>query len=138
MIARTFDVDKINSVLKHPDIWPNIADDDIHIDEFTPPIDDDMHYLFSDGILFILHPEGDALQIHANVLKSERGRAAEAAKAALVYGFIGLNADKIIAKIPEKYANVVKFAHMFMDLESVVGGVNNFVLEKSKWALSVK
>lgn len=136
MIRRTNNIDEINSVLKHPDIWPNIADDDVDIEEFLPPIADDMHYLFSDGILFILHPEGDALQIHANVIKDKRSEAKQAANDALFYGFNVLGAESIIAKIPDKYANVVRFAELFMNKESVVDGVHNFILEKSEWVLS--
>jgi len=70
---RTFDIAEINSVLKHPDIWPLIADDEDK-DSFQPPMGDN-HYLFEEGVLFILHPLGDDLQIHANVLPEHRDKA---------------------------------------------------------------
>jgi hypothetical protein len=109
MLERTFDKDKINSVLKHEDIWPRIADKNQDINDFDPPMGDN-HYLFSDGILFILHPQGDNWQIHANVIKDKRGSAYQAAKESLRYGFEEIGASRIVCKIPVKYGSVYGFA----------------------------
>ena len=128
-MIRTFDKEKINSVLKHPDIWPLIADDEDR-DSFEPPMED-THYLFDEGILFILHPLNDDLEIHANVLPEFRGNARKAAAEALAYGF-GLN-DKIVARIPIEYGNVYGFALKFMEYDGEVDGIHHFSLEKAQW-----
>ncbi len=128
-MIRTLDIDQINSVLKHPDIWPLIADNE-DIDTFEPPLED-IHYLFEEGVLFILHPLGDDLQIHANVLPEHRDKAVRAAQEALVYGF-KLN-DRIVAKIPTKYKNVYGFAKKFMRDDGVLHDAHQMSLEKAQW-----
>lgn len=130
-MIRTFDTDQINSVLKHPDIWPLIADDE-DADSFVPPMGDN-HYLFEEGVLFILHPLNDDLQIHANVLPDHRDKAHRAAEEALVYGF-NLN-DKIVAKIPIEYKNVYGFTKKFMHDDGVIDGVHQMSLSKAQYAL---
>ena len=134
MIERTTDIDKINSVLKHPDIWPRISDVSQSIDDFIPPMGDN-HYLYEDGVLFILHPDGDNLRIHANVLPESRGKAKEAAAQALKYGFNALKAAKIVAKIPEQYGNVYGFAKKFMKDDGITNGEHNLSLRAEEWAL---
>lgn len=134
MIERTFDVDKINSVLKHPDIWSLISDEDHDIDAYVPPLTIDNHYLYSDGIVYILHPCGDDWQIHANVTKESRGDAFEAGQEALKYGFEEIGADRIVAKIPTEYGNVYGFTlkHGFND-EGVIDGKHFLTLRADQW-----
>ena len=135
MITPTTDIDKINSVLKHPDIWPFISGD-ASIDDFEPPINDETHYLFDEGVLFILHPEGNDWKIHANITKDSRFKAVEAANEALDYGFNKLSAGRIIATIPSEYGHVYGFAlKMGMTDEGVTGDVHLLTLERQKWAL---
>jgi hypothetical protein len=130
MLLRTFNVDDINSVLKHPDIWPMIADTDP--EDFEPPFEGN-HYLFSEGVLFILHPNGDDLQIHANVLPDNRIDAKQAAQQALEYGFGELHANRIIAEIPVKYGNVYGFAKKFMKDLGVINGDHFMALRAEEW-----
>jgi hypothetical protein len=132
MIEHTTNIEEINSVLKHDDIWSNIADETEDKEAFNPPLDG-YHYLYSEGILFILHPVGDSLQIHANVLKNHRTKAKAAAQEALTYGFNNLKADRIFAKIPVKYQNVYKFTSHFMQDDGVADGFYNLSLELDKW-----
>ena len=134
MIEPTTNIDKINSILKHPDIWPLISEPDDDIDLFTPPMGDN-HYLYEDGVLFILHPEGDDLEIHANVLPESRGKAKAAAQEALNYGFNVLKTDRIVANIPEKYGNVYGFAKKFMNDDGVINGIHRLSLRVEAWGL---
>ena len=133
MIKRTFNIDEINSVLKHPDIWPRISDKSQDIDDYIPPMGDN-HYLYEEGVLFILHPDGDNLRIHANVLPDSRGKAKEAAERALNYGYNVLKAAKIVANIPEQNGNVYGFAKKFMNDDGVTNGEHNLSLRVEKWA----
>lgn len=134
MINITTDINKINSVLKHPDIWPMISDVSDDIDSWVPPMGDN-HYLYEEGVLFILHPEGDNLEIHANVLLGSRGKAREAAAQALEYGFNVLKAGRIVANIPEKYGNVYGFAKKFMNDDGIINGNHRLSLRVDEWAL---
>ena len=133
MIKRTFDIDKINSVIKHPDIWPLIADDE-DIETYAPPMDG-VHYLFDEGVIVILHPEGDDWEIHVNVLPESRGKAMQSAADALEYGFNTLKASKIVANIPQKYGNVYGFALKFMKDKGLIDGEHHLALEATEWAL---
>ena len=130
-MIRTFDADKINSVLKHESIWPLISDDEDK-DSFVPPMGDN-HYLFEEGVLFILHPLGDDLQIHANILPCHRDKSHRAAQEALVYGFS--ISDRIVAKIPIEYKNVYGFTKKFMCDDGIIDGVHQMSLEKAQWDL---
>lgn len=130
-MIRTYDKSLINSVLKHPDIWPLIADNE-DIDSFDPPMGEN-HYLFEEGALFILHPLENGLQIHANILPNFRFKAMKLAKDALIYGFALTNT--ILARIPVQNGNVYGFALKFMNDEGVTDGVHHLRLEKLEWAL---
>jgi hypothetical protein len=134
MIAPTIDIDKINSVLKHPDIWPRISEKNQDKDSYMPPMEG-IHYLYDEGVLFILHPVDDKLQIHANVLPESRDKADLAAKEALRYGFIDLGIKEIVAKIPEKYGTVYGFALKFMKDAGFVDGDHLLSLRIEEWAL---
>ncbi len=115
MIKRTTDIGKINSVLKHDYIWPRVSDTSQSKADYVPPISDDYHYLYDEGVLFILHENEKGLNIHANVLPESRDKAEEAAKEALRYGFEDLGADEIVARIPVSYPTVYGFALKFME-----------------------
>lgn len=133
-MIRTFDMDQINSVLKHPDIWPNIADDE-DTESFTPPMGDNC-YLFAEGVLFILHPDGNDLEIHANIVPKYREHAYEMGQEALNYGFNELNAERIVARIPTQYGSVYGFAlKSGMNDEGLVNGDHFLTLRAEEWGL---
>jgi hypothetical protein len=134
LITPTIDIEKINSVLKHPDIWPRIADKNQDKDSFSPPLEG-ISYLYEEGVLFILHPVDGKLQIHANVLPESRAKAELAAKEALRYGFEDLGAKEIIAKVPEKYGTVYGFAVKFMKDVGFANGKHLLSLRIEEWAL---
>ena len=130
----TTDIEQINSVLKHPYIWPRVSDKSQDIDSFSPPMTD-VTYLYEEGILFILHPFEGKLRIHANVTPEYRDKAEKAANEALRYGFIDLKADEIVAVIPEKYCTVYGFALKFMKDVGFVNGEHLLSLRTEEWAL---
>lgn len=134
MLTRTFDKESINSVLKHPYIWPRVSDDKQDIDAFDPPMGDN-HYLFEEGVLFILHPEGDDVKIHANVLPEKRELAEEAAQCALKYAFEEMNASNVVALIPQKFGTVYGFALKFMKDKGMIGDDHFLSLGVKEWAL---
>jgi hypothetical protein len=135
MLTRTDDIKKINSVLKHDFIWPRISDSGTDKSVYMPPMSNNVHYLHSDGILFILHPAGDMWQIHANVTPESREHADAAAKEALRYGFEGLGIKVIFAAIPTKYPEVYHFAKKYLADVGIVDGEHLLKLEATKWAL---
>lgn len=133
MIERTEDIDKINSILKHDYIWPRVSDCGQSKEDFVPPLDD-AYYLYEEGVLFILHPEGDKWEIHCNVLPDYREKAELSAKEALRYGFIDLGAEEIVANIPEKYGSVYGFGLKFMKDVGFINGNHILSLRVEEWA----
>lgn len=76
MIRVTYDLDIVNSILQHPDIWKDIAP------EGAAPYDiwcrpNMLYFLVNDGDgVIIFHKFRDGLKIHPNILPSKRGKAA--------------------------------------------------------------
>lgn len=132
MLSRTFDTKEINSVIKHPYIWPRISDKTENIDEYSPPMEG-IHYLYTDGVLFILHKLGDKHQIHANVIPESRDKAMAAAKEALRYAFVDLDAIEVVATIPTEYGSVYGFALKFLNDVGFVNGEHLLSLRVEEW-----
>lgn len=132
-MIRTKDAEVINSVLTHPAIWPCIADGSP--EGFEPPLTDDYHYLYEEGVLFILHPLNDDWEIHANVLPEYRSGAFDAGQAALKYAFDVIKANKVIARIPTEYPNVYQFSlKSGLQDAGIVDGEHYLTLEREQWA----
>jgi hypothetical protein len=131
-MQRTFDVGLINSVIKHPYIWSKIADGE-DIEEFAPPMAG-IHYLYEEGVLFILNKIGEEWHIHANVIPEHKKKASRCASDALRYAFDDLNAERIFAEIPVKYENVYRFALKFMKDAGMRDGEHLMILERKLWA----
>ena len=72
-MERTKDAEKIRAILTHEAILPNISSD--NNPNFELPLTDEYHYLLDEGALFILHPDGEDWEIHANVIPEYRGGA---------------------------------------------------------------
>ena len=132
MISPTIDIEKINSVLKHPDIWPRVSEKNQDKEDYMPPMEG-IHYLYEEGVLFILHLNDGNMQIHANVLPESRDKAMSAAKEALRYGFEELGAKEIFAKIPEKYGSVYGFGLKFMHDIGFADGNHILSLRIEEW-----
>ena len=134
MIARTFDDKKIRDILTHDSILPNISDTEDK--DFPIPLDDDYHYLYAEGMVFILHPNMDDWEIHANVLPECRDKAYEAGQEAIAYGFNQLGASKLVAHIPQRYINVYQFAlKSGFKEQSLIEDEHYLELERDAWAL---
>ena len=74
MIRQTFDIDAINQVLTHPDIWKDIAPQDLMPFD-TPYLPNVLYFLVNDGDgVIIFHPFREGLKIHPSILPSKRGR----------------------------------------------------------------
>ena len=76
MITRTFNMDMVNSILTHPDIWKDIAP--IGVDPFDIPMPHDVVFfeiLNGQGIISF-HEFRDGLKIHPVVLPESRGKQA--------------------------------------------------------------
>ena len=135
MLERITNVDKIKSILTHDSIIEAIGGEkgkDIDI-----PIDDNHHYLYMEGGLFILHPSGNDWMIHANVLPDYRHKAYEAGQEAFDYAFTELGANKVVASIPPRYSNVYMFAlKSGMKDMGFKGEEHYLTLEYEQWALS--
>lgn len=128
----TKSVHEIKSVLRHSDIWPNIADGE-NAAEFVPPLDGYV-YLYEPGGLFILHDESKGTQIHANVIKWKRGDSERMAREALDYAFGEHGSEVVFAEIPDAYKNVAEFAGKFMSYEGEVNGIHHYTIEADQWA----
>ena len=109
MLERTFDEQKIRSILSHEDILWRISENPEDKD-FPIPLTDDFHYLYEEGAVFIYHPIKEGWQIHANVTPEHRDSAYRMAQEAIDYGKNVIKAEKIIALIPQKHSNVYHFA----------------------------
>jgi hypothetical protein len=133
VLERISDETKIREVLTHESIFEAIGGTD---KDFPIPIDNDHHYLYMEGGLFILHPSGEDWMIHANVLPEYRGKAYEAGQEAFEYAFNTLGAARVVASIPPKYSNVYKFAlKSGMCDRGLIEGDHYLTLEHEKWVL---
>ena len=134
MLERISDESKIRGILTHDSIFEAIGGGD---KDFPIPIDNDHHYLYMEGGLFILHPKGEDWMIHANVLPEYRGDAYKAGQEALSYAFIELGAKRVVASIPVEYSNVFKFAvKSGLQDKGFKGGEHYLTLEYEQWVLS--
>lgn len=114
---RTYDVDEILSVLKHPDILKTIAEDnsqnfdiDVSAECFiAADIDGEL------SALFIFSKTGAVVfDIHAHVLPAKRPHSRDLGVAILKYFFKCYPwAEKLNALIPVCYPNVVRYAESF-------------------------
>jgi hypothetical protein len=114
---RTFDVDEVLSVLKHPDILKTITEGDcqnIDVDFdaaafIACDVDNEL------AAVFIFDRAGAVVfDIHAHVLPAKRPQSKDIAKAILKYFFETFSqAEKLTALIPICYPNVAAFAEAF-------------------------
>jgi len=102
-MIRTFDAEKIKSVLHHPDILPNIGNNQ----HSSIPIDLSHHYLWEEGVLFVFHPYRDAYQVHVNIIKNKRNNSLELGFEAMKYAKkIG---NKFVTFVPKEFPNVADY-----------------------------
>lgn len=136
-VKRTFDDEKIKKILTDPELWERIAPKHVSINDFLPPMSDDFHYLevLSGGDtagLFILHPEGKNLKIHANILKKFRKTAARDSGIQAIQYFLGTDYENLVASIPEKFPDVYHYTKKFGFDDVLVNGKHEMILTRSK------
>ena len=109
MITETNNMDIVNSILSHPDIWPEISPD-------IPPFDvaympDVLYFLMNeaDGVV-IFHSFRDSVKIHPNVLPKYRGKAAYEAVNEAIEEMFSRGYPCIYAEIDRKLTHVIRFA----------------------------
>jgi len=76
MIRQTFDMDAVNHIITHPDIWKDIAPaDQLPFD--TPYLPHVMYFLVNDGDGVVMtYRFRDGCKIHPNILPDKRGKLA--------------------------------------------------------------
>lgn len=120
MIRQVFDMDAVNLVLTHPDIWKDIAP------QFAQPFDAPylpcvLYFLVNDGDgVIMFHPFREGLKIHPNILPSKRGRVAYIAVEESIQAMFEDGCPCIYAEIDRKLRHVALFARQlgFRLLES--------------------
>lgn len=111
IVERVYELDRIYKVLKDPEIFARIAEDNISIEDYKAP--EDVIYIMDqlDTCLMIYHWRNQAtLECHVHVLKNSRLNALAFGQSALDWAWDNTDAMKIIAEIPEIYPDVLKFA----------------------------
>ena len=105
MITETQDMVAVNEILKHPDIWKNIAPEGVEPFD-TPYVPELIYHLVNDGDgVIVYHEFRDGLKIHPNMLR--RGKMAYQAVEDSIQ-MTGVN--HIYAEIDPKLRHVVMFA----------------------------
>jgi len=120
-LARSENMEEIESILKDPEIFARIAEDDIEPWEYEIPIDGNQCYMMiyvDDKPIGVwnLYPVGSStLNIHCNILKEHRIHAMEAGR--LIVHWFAHNAPKqyvkLSAEIPQIYPDVYYFTKKF-------------------------
>ena len=110
MIRRTFDMDIVNSILQHPDIWRDIAPEGI--EPFDPPyLPNVLYFVVNDGDgVITFHAFRDGLMIHPNILPSKRGKLAYDAVEEAIQMVFENGWTCIYAEIDPKLKHVTLFA----------------------------
>ncbi len=106
MITRTYNMDVVNSILTHPDIWKDIAP--IGVDPFDSPYRADvLYYLVNggDGVI-TFHRYRDGLKCHPNILPSKRGKQAFIAIEESIKLMFNLGCQSIYAEIDPRLRHV--------------------------------
>ncbi len=120
MIRQTFDMDAVNQVLTHPDIWKDIAPDFVSPFD-TPHLPGVMYFMVNDGDgVIMFHGFREGLKIHPNILPSKRGRLAYIAVEESICCMFDNGWPCIYAEIDPKLRHVTLFARQlgFRLLES--------------------
>ncbi len=110
MIRLTYDMDIVNVILQHPDIWKNVAPAGVQpFDIYTLP--NIMHFLVNDGDgVIIVHPFRDSCKIHPAILPEKRGKLAYDAVENACQFMFDWGYSSIYAEIDPKLKHVTLFA----------------------------
>ncbi len=110
MIRQTFDMEQVNMVLTHPDIWKDVAP--LHIEPFeTPYLSEVLYFMVNDGDgVIMFHGFRDGLKIHPNILPNKRGKLAYIAVEESIRYVFDEGCACIYAEIDPKLRHVTLFA----------------------------
>lgn len=110
MIRQTFNMYAVNQVLTHPDIWKDIAPEDVAPFD-TPYLPGVVYFLVNDddGVI-MFYAFRDGFKIHPNILPSKRGRLAYIAVEESIQCMFNAGHQCIYAEIDPKLRHVVMFA----------------------------
>lgn len=110
MITETYDMDIVNQVFQHPDIWKHIAPADI--EPFDVPIMANcIYHLVNDGDgVIVYHWFRDGLKIHPSILPEKRGKMAYQAVEDSIQMVIDQCARTIYCEIDADLKHVIRFA----------------------------
>ena len=106
MIYQTFDMEAVNAVLTHPDIWEEIGGGELTELPYVPCC----LYFLMDGGVIIFHPYGDGMKIHANVIPEKRGKHAYDAVEQSIQEMFRRGHRNIYAEIDVNLRHVYRFA----------------------------
>lgn len=110
MIRQVFDMEQVNLVLTHPDIWMDIAPQ--HIEPFDTRYLPCVTYFMvndDDGVI-LFHPFRDGTKIHPNILPAKRGKLAYEAVEESIQSMFEWGYSSIYAEIDPKLRHVTLFA----------------------------
>ncbi len=110
MIRQTYDMEAVNLVLTHPDIWKDIAPE--HIKPFDTRYLPYVTYFMvnDDAGVIMFHPFREGVKIHPNILPSKRGRIAYIAVEESIQNMFDAGYMSIYAEIDRKLRHVTLFA----------------------------
>jgi len=110
MIRRTYDMDIVNSILQHPDIWRQISPKDIESFDmlYLPSV---LYFIVNDGDgVITAHPFRDGCKVHPNFPMNRRGKVAYDAVEEVCQELFKIGYISIYAEIDRKLRHVTMFA----------------------------
>lgn len=110
----TEDMEKIKNVLCDPEIYERTSDDGSpELEDFNPIEPSEGVFYITDenntGIVFIHWMNYLTVECHIQILKEHRNKSEEFGHSALKWIWDNTEAQKIVAKIPEIYLDVIRF-----------------------------
>lgn len=110
VITLTYNMEIVNSILQHPDIWKDIAPKGVEpFDIWDLP--NQVYFLINDGDgVVVVHPFRDGCKIHPTILPDKRGKLAYKAVEEICQNLFDYGYASIYAEIDPKLRHVVMFA----------------------------
>lgn len=109
MISQTFDMELVNDIFHHPDIWQDIVPAGVSVFD-VPYMPGVVYFLVNhtEGVI-AFHPFMDGVKIHPNILPINRGKKAyQAVEESIV--FMLKEHRNIYAEISAELKHVIRFA----------------------------
>lgn len=110
MITETNNMDLVNSIIRHPDIWCEVAPKDVQ--PFDAPYMPSLLYFLvneTDGVI-IFHQFRDGVKIHPNIIPAKRGKLAYKAVEDSIQEVFKMGHMHVYAEIDRSLTHVIRFA----------------------------